>query len=614
VKVLGRGAHGRVYQVTEKATSRPGALKLLIPRDDSSTEMLRFEQEAEVAAGLDAPTLAGLLDHGFLEDGQAYLVYEFIEGGSLEGRLSAGPAYTVDGARRVAADIARALSRMHAAGLVHRDVKPGNILLREDGGAVLGDFGLARFRRSRIQTTTGTVLGTPHYLPAEAWLGREVGPAADQFALAVCVHEMLWGRPAYSASLVADILRWIEGGRELRVAREPGVPEEVRAAVERGLRRDPRERFPDVEAFARALAPPRRGRYLAGAALAVAVGVGALIASSSSTPTPPAALVIAPPASAVPVAPAVPQAPSPAPYAESLTRLLRFHPDSTRPPHTPEDMSRDLRPLFASDRVELAYGRLLTELVEEAPSVRDPRSFREAVDRGLHHVFEDFRRFRRAVPDLLSDVRYRVSPELVARARRTSTGMAERIDQGLGQLEEVPGEPWVLYLRARLATAVAIADHGPKPAAGRVLADLHWALDGDDAGEHRELLEHLRWQMLEGPVLPGSIPCSLRVEAARAGYRHLVATSTSPAKLAVHLARVGFLQVGYCPEKADPLLEIVEGVVEELEQRAPRPALRATDRTYLTPTHAEALRTSPRARQVWGRFVATVDWLGEGSG
>ena len=248
---LGEGAFGVVLRAHDTRCDAPVALKLLTlpPGDPEAVE--RFQREARVTASLRHPHIVALLDHGVLAGGRAYLAYELIEGESLASRMERG---RVPGPQVKAwgVALAGALAVVHAEGVVHRDVKPANVMLRPDSRPVLCDFGLARVADGACyRTATGRILGTPATMAPELFEGRPATPLSDEFALAATLYEALTGTPVYPSQDLGEIVRLAGAAGPLVVPRTSGGLEEVLA---RALARDPGARYPSLVALAEALA------------------------------------------------------------------------------------------------------------------------------------------------------------------------------------------------------------------------------------------------------------------------------------------------------------------------------------------------------------------------
>jgi hypothetical protein len=233
---IGAGGMAEVWRATDEVLARPVAVKVIDPALLGDPEFrARFRAEATAAAGLSHPRVVSVHDYGE-EDGTPYIVMELLDGETLADRLGRGPLPPAEAAT-VCGQIAAALAAAHAAGLVHRDVKPANVCLTRDGVKVL-DFGIA------ARGESGPALGTPAYLAPEQ-LGRApVTPAADVFALGVVLFEALTGRRPYAEG----------GGRSEPPPLPPGTPAELADLTTRCLAADPAAR-PTAAAVAAALDP-----------------------------------------------------------------------------------------------------------------------------------------------------------------------------------------------------------------------------------------------------------------------------------------------------------------------------------------------------------------------
>ena len=251
------GGMASVWRAHDETLQRTVAVKLLhdhLAADEDLRE--RFRREAVAAAKLGHPGIVGLYDTG--EHPEAtYLVMAYIEGPTLRELLAERGRLEVGEAAAVTAQVAEALSYAHTRGLVHRDVKPANILLEVDGGAKVADFGIAKVAESaRDLTQTGTVLGTAAYVAPEQVRGEPVDGRADEYALACVLYEAVSGRRPFEAesAMTMAAQRLNEDPLPLRAVR-PDVPRGLDHVVMTALARDPAERYPDLAAFARALEP-----------------------------------------------------------------------------------------------------------------------------------------------------------------------------------------------------------------------------------------------------------------------------------------------------------------------------------------------------------------------
>lgn len=204
---IGRGGMGEVWRAYDETLARTVALKLLLPQDTDATAASRFRLEAQTAGRLNHPNVVGVLDFGEY-DNRLYLVMELVEGDSLAGVLNGSGALPAERVARLAAQAAAGLAAAHAQGIVHRDVKPANLLLDAHGTLKIGDFGIARFLDDpgAALTATGQIVGTGLYLAPERALGRQAGPASDMYSLGCVLYQLLSGRPPFQADTAVALL------------------------------------------------------------------------------------------------------------------------------------------------------------------------------------------------------------------------------------------------------------------------------------------------------------------------------------------------------------------------------------------------------------------------
>ena len=249
---IGRGGMASVYQAHHPALDRNVAIKVLWESlADQPGFLERFRREARAASRLRHPNILTVYDFG--EDGGiAYMVTELLPGGTLADRLGVPLAHTE--VLRVLRGIGSALDAAHVAGLIHRDVKPSNILFTRDGEPVLADFGIARLMESEEQLTVqGTLIGTPHYMAPEMASGEEVGKSSDLYSLGVVLYEMLAGEPPFPRPTPIAVVRaHIHEPPPPLSLRNPPVPDSVDAVVSRALAKQPAQRYRSGAALAAA--------------------------------------------------------------------------------------------------------------------------------------------------------------------------------------------------------------------------------------------------------------------------------------------------------------------------------------------------------------------------
>lgn len=204
---IGRGGMGEVWRAYDETLARHVAVKLLLPQDSDPTATSRFRLEAQTAARIDHPNVVGVRDFGEY-DNRLFLVMELVEGPSLATTLTRSGALPAERVARIAAQAAAGLAAAHRQGIVHRDIKPGNLLLDSDGTLKIGDFGIARFMDDpgAALTATGQIVGTSLYLAPERALGKTAGPASDVYALGCVLYQLLTGRPPFQADTAVAIL------------------------------------------------------------------------------------------------------------------------------------------------------------------------------------------------------------------------------------------------------------------------------------------------------------------------------------------------------------------------------------------------------------------------
>jgi serine/threonine-protein kinase len=254
-ELVGTGGMSSVFRAHDRQLERDVALKVLHEHYADDPEYLeRFRREARAVARLSHPNIVTVIDRGD-DDGRQYIVFEHVEGENLKELVLRSGRLSVRRALELALSIADGLAFAHEHGLVHRDVKPQNILLSRDGEVKVTDFGIARsLHMEHGVTQTGTVLGTGEYLAPEQASGKPVSPATDVYSLGVVLWELLAGDvPFVGDNFVAVALRHVNEPPPHLRERRPDVTPRLDAAVQRALAKDPARRFPSMTAFAKEL-------------------------------------------------------------------------------------------------------------------------------------------------------------------------------------------------------------------------------------------------------------------------------------------------------------------------------------------------------------------------
>ncbi|MFF3883800.1 serine/threonine-protein kinase [Streptomyces sp. NPDC001914] len=204
---LGRGAMGEVWRAYDEMIGRSVAVKLLLSQDADPTAAARFRLEAQTAGLLNHRHVVGVLDFGAYEN-RLFLVMELVEGDSLAGVLTDAGRLPADRVARIAAEASAGLAAAHQQGIVHRDIKPGNLLLDAEGSVKIGDFGIARFMDDPAGglTATGQIVGTSLYLAPERALGKTAGPPSDMYSLGCVLYQLLTGRTPFQANTPVAVL------------------------------------------------------------------------------------------------------------------------------------------------------------------------------------------------------------------------------------------------------------------------------------------------------------------------------------------------------------------------------------------------------------------------
>jgi serine/threonine protein kinase len=251
---LGSGGMSTVYLALDEVLDRPVAVKLLHREISEEADQLeRFRREARAAARLSHPNLVGVIDAGE-DDGRPYIVFEYIDGRTLKRRIQDEGPLPVDEAVAYAIEIGRGLTAAHARKLVHRDVKPQNVLIDPDGRAKVTDFGIARSLEQKGMTVTGRVLGTTDYVSPEQAMGEDVDERSDVYSLGVVLYEMLTGDVPFQAETQVGVaMKHVNEPMPDVQAKRPEVSAVVASVVDRATTKDPRDRYHTVAEMVRDL-------------------------------------------------------------------------------------------------------------------------------------------------------------------------------------------------------------------------------------------------------------------------------------------------------------------------------------------------------------------------
>ena len=252
VQELGRGAMGVVYRAQDEVLQREVAIKMIAltgSEQERDVHEARFRQEARAAGGLAHPSIITVYDVG-REGDLAFIAMELVQGRELRELIrdgEIGPARAFE----IAIQVAEALGFAHERGIVHRDVKPGNIMVLDDGRIKIMDFGIARLQEPTVKTQTGVLLGSPQYMSPEQISGQSLDGRADVFSLGVVLYEMLTGIKPFDASDLTQVLFWVVNmPAKPPSERRPGLPPVVDFLIARALKKKPDERYPSAEELA----------------------------------------------------------------------------------------------------------------------------------------------------------------------------------------------------------------------------------------------------------------------------------------------------------------------------------------------------------------------------
>jgi eukaryotic-like serine/threonine-protein kinase len=242
---LGSGGMGEVFLARDRVLGRDVALKVLRTQYAGDSEFAeRFKREARSAASLSHPNIVQVYDRGETEDGSSYIAMEYVPGGTLKEKIVGDGPLGAREAAAIGAQVAEALGAAHERGMVHRDIKPQNVLLTDRGDAKVADFGIARAGSSVTISRTGSVMGTAGYMSPEQALGEPATPKSDLYSLGVVLFEALTGELPYTADnpiavSMKHVNEPVHPPREI----DPTIPEGMNALVTRLMAKDPEDRY-----------------------------------------------------------------------------------------------------------------------------------------------------------------------------------------------------------------------------------------------------------------------------------------------------------------------------------------------------------------------------------
>ena len=265
IATIARGGMATVWRAQDRILARPVAVKILhqhLAEDETFLE--RFRREALAAASLSHPHVVSIYDTG--EDGETpdsrchYIVMEHCGGGTLASLLRAEGPFEPRRAVQVGSTICSALAYAHSKGIVHRDVKPANVLVGDDGLLKVGDFGIAKAATAKNDiTTTGTIMGTVAYISPEYASDRELDTRSDIYSLGVVLYELVAGKPPFEeASSVATAMKHLNEPPPPLRTRRAGIPRALEAVVMKALEKNPDQRFASADEMQAALGRDRR--------------------------------------------------------------------------------------------------------------------------------------------------------------------------------------------------------------------------------------------------------------------------------------------------------------------------------------------------------------------
>ncbi len=254
IEWIGSGNMAEVYKAMQPSVNRAVAIKIMSAALTEDAEFVqRFQQEAKVIARLEHPNILPVIDYGE-EERTLYLVMRYLKGGTLHDLIQAGPM-PPQVVLRYLTEIGQAIDYAHSVDIVHRDIKPRNVLLDLDGNPFIADFGLAKITSAAALTHSGQIMGTPRYISPERALARKVDGRSDLYSLGVILYEMLTGHVPYDADSTVDlVMQHIEAPIPSVTAANPQLPPAFDDILKRALAKDPADRYPTAGELSQAIA------------------------------------------------------------------------------------------------------------------------------------------------------------------------------------------------------------------------------------------------------------------------------------------------------------------------------------------------------------------------
>jgi eukaryotic-like serine/threonine-protein kinase len=370
LRVIGRGAMGIVYEAIDPDIDRVVAIKtinLMLSPEEMAQYEARFKQEIKAAGRLNHPNIVTIYDVG-KTDNMAYMAMEFISGCELKDLLKEGHALPVEVALDIVAQAAEGLAFAHSRDIIHRDVKPANIMLLENEDGIVAkitDFGIARMPASAVKTMTGMVMGSPRYMSPEQVVGKHLSARSDIFSLGVVLYEALTGVAPFESDTISSIMyQTVHVAQQPPSSLNPQLGPELDALIAKALAKSPDDRIESMKAFSRGLREILRARTgTAGLATSANFQLNQSRMASSTIP---------PQNDAAPIATAT--APLPVPPVTTAPPLSppQTAPASTTqpPPATRDDFTRMIqRPASAAIEPPPALGSVTRPPAAPAPIV-----------------------------------------------------------------------------------------------------------------------------------------------------------------------------------------------------------------------------------------------------